>query len=426
MAVRNNVKKAEQLRRVIFKPSGEIYFDFAGDRKPTLITVPTNNIAGNTVSDAIITPTVGDDGKVIGWVDVNQQYEFITVGGGGGDVTKVGTPVNNQLGVWTGDGTIEGDSEITYNSGLLNVSRSQSVTIGANTTGTTFEAILKTSFIAQSLIMKTNGATRTGNTLGTARAGQNEIFANEVIKLYTSTSHDIILGTNNAVSTTIDGTTQDWDFNGNKVSNINDLQILIADASTNTVLTPFALTRESTGTPANGIGVGISFDVETTVANVERLGIIEISASDVTAASEDGQFSLKLMKAGAAATEVLGITSNGDATFSGGVSIAGLLNLSASTELTIASGIITVIKSYHTVDTESDASTDDLITINGGVEGDILVLRAAVGSRTVVLKDNTDNLRIAGDFSLDNPQDSITIMFEGANWIELSRSDNGA
>lgn len=34
--------------------------------------------------------------------------------GGGGDVTKVGTPVNNQVGVWTGDGTIEGDANITW------------------------------------------------------------------------------------------------------------------------------------------------------------------------------------------------------------------------------------------------------------------------------------------------------------------------
>ena len=36
-------------------------------------------------------------------------------------VTKVGTPVNNQLAVWTGDGTIEGDSNITWdgNSFLL-------------------------------------------------------------------------------------------------------------------------------------------------------------------------------------------------------------------------------------------------------------------------------------------------------------------
>jgi hypothetical protein len=35
-------------------------------------------------------------------------------GGGSGDVTKVGTPANNQVGVWTGDGTIEGTSSLTY------------------------------------------------------------------------------------------------------------------------------------------------------------------------------------------------------------------------------------------------------------------------------------------------------------------------
>lgn len=33
---------------------------------------------------------------------------------GSGDVTKVGTPVNNQVGVWTGDGTIEGDADLTF------------------------------------------------------------------------------------------------------------------------------------------------------------------------------------------------------------------------------------------------------------------------------------------------------------------------
>lgn len=35
-------------------------------------------------------------------------------GGGGGDVTKVGTPANNQIGVWTGDGTLEGDAALTF------------------------------------------------------------------------------------------------------------------------------------------------------------------------------------------------------------------------------------------------------------------------------------------------------------------------
>ena len=29
-------------------------------------------------------------------------------------VTTVGTPVNNELGVWTGDGTLEGESNLTF------------------------------------------------------------------------------------------------------------------------------------------------------------------------------------------------------------------------------------------------------------------------------------------------------------------------
>lgn len=42
--------------------------------------------------------------------------------GGSGDITKVGTPVDNQIGVWTGDGTLEGDSGLTYDGTDLDVS----------------------------------------------------------------------------------------------------------------------------------------------------------------------------------------------------------------------------------------------------------------------------------------------------------------
>ena len=35
-------------------------------------------------------------------------------GGGSGDITKVGTPVDNQIGVWTGDGTLEGDAGLLW------------------------------------------------------------------------------------------------------------------------------------------------------------------------------------------------------------------------------------------------------------------------------------------------------------------------
>ena len=45
----------------------------------------------------------------------------VTTGAGGGDVTKIGTPVDNQVGIWTGDGTIEGDATLTWDGTTLAV-----------------------------------------------------------------------------------------------------------------------------------------------------------------------------------------------------------------------------------------------------------------------------------------------------------------
>jgi len=47
---------------------------------------------------------------------------------GSGDVSKVGTPVDNQVGVWTGDGTIEGTSGLTYSGTVLAVTGDVTVT----------------------------------------------------------------------------------------------------------------------------------------------------------------------------------------------------------------------------------------------------------------------------------------------------------
>ena len=95
-------------------------------------------------------------------------------------------------------------------------------------------------------------------------------------------------------------------------------------------------------------------------------------------------------------------------------------------ELTIASGVITVTGKLHTVDTESDASTDDLDTINEGRLGQIVILRAANDGRTIVCKDGTGNLRLSGDFSLTHTEDGIVLINDGTNWIELSTANNAS
>lgn len=98
-----------------------------------------------------------------------------------------------------------------------------------------------------------------------------------------------------------------------------------------------------------------------------------------------------------------------------------------STELTIATGVVTVSRSSHTIDTESDAATDDLVTINGGTTGQILILRAASSIRTVVVKDTADNIRLAGgDMTLNHTEDTLTLFYANPDWLEISRADNAA
>lgn len=54
---------------------------------------------------------------------------------GTGDVTKVGTPANNQVGVWTGDGTLEGDAALTFDTATdtLSIAASGNLAFGAVT-----------------------------------------------------------------------------------------------------------------------------------------------------------------------------------------------------------------------------------------------------------------------------------------------------
>jgi hypothetical protein len=61
-----------------------------------------------------------NDGGTLSEITATQMAAFF--GAGAGDVTKVGTPVNNQLGVWTGDGTLEGDTGLVWSGTILTVS----------------------------------------------------------------------------------------------------------------------------------------------------------------------------------------------------------------------------------------------------------------------------------------------------------------
>jgi len=96
-----------------------------------------------------------------------------------------------------------------------------------------------------------------------------------------------------------------------------------------------------------------------------------------------------------------------------------LIQLTSAEPITISNDTITVTQSFHLVDTEGQASSDDLATIQGGEEGDLLFLRCVSSSRKVVIKHGIGNIRIPGgqDFVLDSTDKAVLFLFDGTNWL---------
>jgi hypothetical protein len=122
-------------------------------------------------------------------------------------------------------------------------------------------------------------------------------------------------------------------------------------------------------------------------------------------------------------TAAAGVTVDGVVCKDSGVSVGGFLNIGTPSSLTISGGVVTATKSNHTIAGEG-ALPDNLDTINGGTDGDVLVLRAANVLEAITVKDGTGNINCAGDFTMDQTLDTITLMHNGSTWVEISRSNN--
>lgn len=87
---------------------------------------------------------VGADGQVLtadSTFPLGMKWSTLS---GSGDVSKTGTPVNNQLAIWTSDGIIEGDANATFDGSTLtvpNLVSTSSVTVG-DTAGTSPYTVL--------------------------------------------------------------------------------------------------------------------------------------------------------------------------------------------------------------------------------------------------------------------------------------------
>jgi hypothetical protein len=86
--------------------------------------------------------------------------------------------------------------------------------------------------------------------------------------------------------------------NINSIS-MNSLNLTFDNATGNSVGAPLVITRTTSATPANGLGVGMTYKLENSAnANIE-FGNTQVVATDITTASEDGNFVVNLMTNGA-------------------------------------------------------------------------------------------------------------------------------
>jgi len=105
-----------------------------------------------------------------------------------------------------------------------------------------------------------------------------------------------------------------------------------------------------------------------------------------------------------------------------------LLNLRSGSTLEIVNGAITPTHSTHYLDPEGSANSDDLATINGGVDGDILEI-TPYASTPITIKDvhgsGGDNIELAiygQDLVLNAPGEWLRLRSTGGTWVETGRA----
>ncbi len=154
----------------------------------TAVGTPVNNQLGvwtgpsTQEGDANLTWN-GTDLSITGNITVTGTL----TGAGGGDVTAVGTPLNNQVAVWTGPNAQDGDSNLTFDGTTLIVTGGMTVTStlttsvqavmssGINAPGAAESAAIKITGISPSVFFEDTTASE-DNTLIQSDAGLLRVF----------------------------------------------------------------------------------------------------------------------------------------------------------------------------------------------------------------------------------------------------------
>jgi hypothetical protein len=281
--------------------------------------------------------------------------------------------------------------------------------------------------------------------LMTAGAAKAEVFAIESTGVLTLVNAETI---SNAVNGTvaINGIVDVTAAGGVVLSNdeaitnaVNgSVDIASATALTNSTSPILTLTHTTSGTPAANLGSEIQVIVETSADNNEIIGAIGVIAADDTAATEDGDLVVRLMKDGATATEAFRVTSTGVVTLVNAatidnstngtvvvteptISLQGALDYAVCT---IADGDETPdVTGCRVLETSANTGATEITDLDNPVVGAMYTI---VGTSAT----NSSTITDGGSFALSagftaSVDEVITLYVQADNdYIEVSRATN--
>lgn len=198
----------------------------------------------------------------------------------------------------------------------------------------------------------------------------------------------------------------------NQIEGQSDGAVVCSEGSLQTVL--LSIARNTVNGQAIGDGI--------TVTNVSDLVIDNNKLLSLQTAMQLGVISdqCKVFK-----NELVGVTT--PLFFTTGSAPAGLemgqnqMDDTGDAEaLTVVANAVNVLAPFHTL---TSASAVDLNTLAGLFgQGQTVVLLLAAGSADITLKDDVDDMNLAGDYIMDTPGSSqMWLVYNGSEWDELSR-----
>ena len=293
---------------------------------------------------------------------------------GGGDVSKVGTPADSQVGVWTGDGTIEGNADLTFDGSELLITADDN--------------------------LQNTYPLKISNSAGT---GFLEIGSYQINK----TATDIDFYIDDVQRFTINRGNDNFEFYGDGPS------LIIEDTDGDVTGTPNYINaiiewEDKDSDRVGWIGYGSTGNNHFTINNQNTDGDIFIQTNSANIWKWDVSLGVMSFYSGTTPALALTLDANQNANFTAGTSVD--IASSASATLTIDATHSTVLG------TLAGNQTFTLPTAVG-ITGRLYTIKKTGSSGTLTIEgDGTETIDGSLNFAISTQYQSITVQSDNANW----------